>query len=72
MQRRKLKQPLLNLMGVLELYIKEAGMIIPRYLASIRSLCSNRKISKSRGNANSSYVYSSNCYSNNSQKKNLE
>lgn len=71
MQRRKLKQPLLNLMGVLELYIKEAGMIIPRYLASIRSLCSNRKIIKSRGNTNSSYVYSSN-YTNNSQKKNLE
>jgi hypothetical protein len=71
MQRRRLKQPLHNLLGVLELYIKEAGMVIPRYLASIRSLCSGGRKSKSRVNPNNSYVFSSN-YSNQSHQKKVE
>lgn len=47
-------------------------MIIPRYLASIRSLCSGTKRGKTQGNSTSSFVFSSNCHSSNSQQKNAE
>lgn len=69
MQRKKLKQPLHNLIGVLELYIKEIGMVIPRYLSSIRNLCSGRKRCKSKGTIDS-YVFSSNCHSTSNHQKN--
>lgn len=69
MQRKKLKQPLHNLLNVLELYIKEIGMTIPRYLGSIRNLCSASKKNK-RGNSSSSYILSSHCQSSAFHQKN--
>lgn len=46
--------------------------MIPRYLASIRSLCSGTKRSKNQGNATNSFIFTSNCISSHSHNKNVE
>lgn len=73
--RKRVKNALENLLGTLEQYIKEAGVTIPRFLASIRSLCSGsrpRRGKEGRKGLNSSYVLSNKSSLSRTHEKSLE
>jgi hypothetical protein len=73
--QRKIKNPFDKLLNVLELYIRDANITIPRYLSSIRNLCKrgkNNKTKDSRKVLNSSYVLSNKSSLSRTHEKSLE
>lgn len=72
--RKRVKNAFENLLTTLEQYIKEVGVTIPRFLASIRSLCSGKRPKKgkeTRKGLNSSYVLSNKNSLNRNHEKSL-